>query len=1213
MRKKSVSRRRGGGGSHSDAKANPLAPAPASAALLAAFRALTVNDLYTMAPKVSVLRGYDYYRLQRLQHYVWGKNGATLTAQVQGTRLYEVIVSLDDGFLCAFCDCPAWDPEWLCKHVLCVCFATKHLLSPETFRLSDRQKAYLVTLRAELLGDLAETGSVKGAAPKRNRDSSPASGYEIVIDAGGPYPQLVIHWNGVPLPGGWGPTLPSELRPLLNPSWFSSGYGDEPLLHYLRVSKRRSPIVLKAGRESIVLEWTPSVTCRSKTEIALAGDDVRVRAVCVADGTPLERIVRFRSFVADVNGNRLLFLDDESGWASFRALRDGFKGLNTYDTSDHDGGLDGRLCAVTLPDGRGYGRWQGIHDVTDCTVTRNEFQSAQIDLIHKHADKTLRDLLLRVDGKDAPVDSSASLSIGEEVSHALILAPSFDGDGASAATWTLQAQCRRGDDRFAPSASIVSFISALEQGRAVSAPLRAQKRKAVLYKLFFTLLTVSEAKERDRRIKTALDQTDWTRSIRLEAARWLRHHLSVYARRDVRLQIEGGRWALRAIDKGREVSLYRIPFEVFGLEAFRGMQLYDAMTIDLRALFRRLPDLLEKLTAAGITLLYEDQPLRPTRWDCSVEVGRQDRAGIGIDWFEIRPEIRCDGVVINEAECRQAIQQGGLIRTTHGLRVLDGQTLERLRAIIGLTGDAPEDRKTAQVVRVPRLQILDWLALREQGIRVSLPTEDEAVLARLLGFERIEKPPLPKGLHAMLRPYQRDGYAWLAFLYEHRFGACLADDMGLGKTLQTICLLAAMEEGRIKTARGVKGPHLVVVPTSLLFNWEQELGRFAPGLKIHVYSGSERTFEAEDGEVVLTTYGLARRDIDTLERIAFHVIVFDEAQAVKNIQADTTGAVRRLKGRFKIALTGTPLENHLGEYFSVIDLCVPGLLGEYDRFKTDLKRVAGHALDRVLRRTRPFILRRTKAEILQDLPPKIEHEVFLELTDRQKALYQQTVDQVRSTIEDAYRTKTSGQAQFIALTAILKLRQVCLSPRLLTNQADETSPKLGFLVERLQVLCDEGHSALVFSQFTSFLDLVQEACTRHGLSYQRLDGSTVPAARKARVRAFQTGEQPAVFLLSLKAGGQGLNLTRASYVFHLDPWWNPAVERQASDRAHRIGQQQTVSIVRILMRHSIEEKMMVLKQRKLELYDAVMAGVVRGSGQGVLTKADFDFLLSPSA
>ncbi len=1210
MRKKSVSRPRERGGSPSDAKASSLTPAPASAAVLTAFRALTVNDLHTMAPRETVLRGYDYYRQQRLQHYVWGKDGATLTAQVQGTSLYEVIFSLDEGFLSSFCDCPAWDFDWLCKHVLCACFATKHLLSPETFPLSDQQQVHLAALQIELLGDLTEKGSIKGTVPSRNGDGLPEAGYEIVIDAGQPYPQLVIHCNGVRLPAGWTPALPPELRPFLNPSWFSSGYGDEPLLRYLRVSKRRFPIVLKAGRESIALQWAPSVTCRSKTEIALAGHDVRIRAVCLADETALDRIVRFRSFVVDVTGRRLLCLEDESGWDSFRALRHGFQRFNDY---DHGVESAGRLRAVTLPDGQGHGRWQGIHHEVEFTVTRDEFQSAQIDLIKKQAHKTLGDLLLRIDGEEAPVHSSDSMSVGEEVSYALILAPLPDEVGAPTTAWVLQAECRRSDTRFAPSASTFSFIRALEQGRAVSAPLRAQKRKAMLYDLFFTLLTVGEAKERDRRIKTVLDQSDWARSIRLEAAQWLSHHLSVYASQDVRLQVNERRWTLRAIDKHREALLYRIPFEVFGLDAFRGMPSYDAMRIDPLVLFQRLPDLLEKLTAAGITLLYEDKPLRPIQWDCTVQVGRQDRAGTGINWFEIRPEIRCDGVVIDETEWRQAVRQGGMIDTGHGLRVLDGQTMERLRAIIGLTGDATEDRKTAPVVRVPRLQILDWLALREQGIPVSLPAEDEAVLARLLGFERIEKPPLPKALHAKVRPYQRDGYAWLAFLYEHRFGACLADDMGLGKTLQTICLLAAIQEGRIKTACEVKGPHLVVVPTSLLFNWEQELARFAPGLTVHVYSGSERKFDAGDGEVVLTTYGLARRDIDSLEQMAFHVIVFDEAQAVKNIRADTTGAVRRLKGRFKIALTGTPLENHLGEYFSVMDLCVPGLLGEYDRFKTDLKRIAGRALDQVLRRTRPFILRRTKAEILQDLPPKIEHEVFLELTDRQKALYQQTVDQVRSTIDDAYRTKTSGQAQLIALTAILKLRQVCLSPRLLTNQANETSPKLSFLVERLRVLRDEGHSALVFSQFTSFLDLVQEACIRHGLLYHRLDGSTASTARKARVTAFQTGEQPSVFLLSLKAGGQGLNLTRASYVFHLDPWWNPAVERQASDRAHRIGQRRTVTIERILMRHSIEEKMVALKQRKLELYDAVMAGVVRGSGQGVLTKADFDFLLSPGA
>ncbi|MDH5641361.1 MAG: DEAD/DEAH box helicase, partial [Nitrospira sp.] len=719
-------------------------------------------------------------------------------------------------------------------------------------------------------------------------------------------------------------------------------------------------------------------------------------------------------------------------------------------------------------------------------------------------------------------------------------------------------------------------------------------------------------KERDQRIKAAITLEGWPRAITDEAVRWLKQNLSTFAREDLRLRTGADRWELRPVEKTTEALLYHIPFKIFGPDIFRGMPQFDEMMIDPSRLFQQLPVLLETLTAAGIELLYHDMPLRSSRGDCSIHVERGEGKETGIDWFEIRPEIRCDGAMIAEADWRTALTQGGLIHVNGTLRVLDSHTVERLRAILDLTDTAQPGRSAVQIVRVPRLQILDWLALREQDVAVSLPAEDEAVLARLLRFKHIAAPPIPQGLRATLRPYQQDGYAWLSFLYEHRFGACLADDMGLGKTLQTICLLAAVREGCIGPPLSTRGPHLIVVPTSLLFNWEQELGRFAPDLNVRQYSGGEQPLDAKDDDIILATYGTVRRNIDVLTRTAFHIIVFDEAQAVKNILADTTAAVRRLTGRFKLTLTGTPLENHLGEYFSIIDLCVPGLLGEYDRFRTELKRAHTHAMDRLLRRTRPFILRRTKAEILQDLPPKIESETMLDLTDRQKALYQQTVAQVRSTIDDAYRTKTAGQAQFIALTAILKLRQVCLSPRLLTNREDEPSPKLSFLMERLPVLLDEGHSALVFSQFTGFLDLVEESCAKHHLPYHRLDGSTAAAARKDRVTAFQTSDRPSVFLLSLKAGGQGLNLTKASYVFHLDPWWNPAVESQASDRAHRIGQQRTVSIVRILMRHSIEEKMMALKQRKLELYDAVMAGAVRGSGQSVLTKTDFDFLLSPS-
>ncbi len=1180
-------------------------------ALLAAFRALSANDVYTMAPKEAVERGYDYARQQRLQHYLWNEDRTTLIAQVQGSRLYAVTFSFDEGFLAAFCDCPAWDPGWLCKHILCACFTTKHLLSPELFRMPDWQPSRVQALRTELFGDVAvssESPSHPLAGVSRNGAVRAEPRYEIVLDLRQGYPQIVIHRNGVALAASWAPVLPPELVPLFNASRFLSGFGEDPLRRYLRLRERPYPIVLESGHGPMPLQWCPSVKCRSKTEIDLVGGRVRIRALCLARGVPLERMARVRSFVVDLSGGRLLYLEDEGGWTAFRSLRLCFPDADSS-PDDHEG----RHRAVLLPGPTWTGRWTGINREMEFTLSPDEFQSAQVDLPQGQSDRILRDLLLKVEGVALPVHRAASSSAAEAPSCAMILRGPSGAEGSSSTAWTVSMQSRVGGTRCAPSRAAFGFISALEQGRAVTGALRAHKRKAVLYEAFFQLRGVRVAKERNQRAKTVLALEGWTRTIIEEGAQWLRQHLDAYARPDVRLQIRDGRWELQPIEKAREALLYGLPFEVFGPEVFRGMQRSDEITLDALALFQRLPELLDRLTAAGIELLYEDKPLRTARWECAVQVERGAAEGTGIDWFEIRPEIRCNGVALNEAEWRAALLQGGLIDGERGLRVLDRQTLERLRAILDLTGEGPPGRDASKIVRVPRLQMLDWLALREQGITVTLPAEDEAVLARLLRFKKISAIPLPKDLQATLRPYQEEGYAWLAFLYEHRFGACLADDMGLGKTLQAICLLSAIQEGRIKSSRGVPGPHLVVVPTSLLFNWEQELARFAPGLKVHTYSGSERTLDAKDGEVVLTTYGLVRRDIERLERMPFHVIVFDEAQAVKNILADTTSAVRRLRGRFTLALSGTPLENHLGEYFSVIDLCLPGLLGDYDRFKPQLKRAEGAGLERLLRRTRPFILRRTKAEILHDLPPKIESEVFLDLTDRQKALYQQTVAQVRSTIDDAYATKTAGQAQFIALTAILKLRQVCLSPRLLTKQESEPSPKLSFLVDRLQVLLEEGHSALVFSQFTSFLDLVQEACVRHGLPYQRLDGSTASAARKDRVVAFQGGERPSVFLLSLKAGGQGLNLTKATYVFHLDPWWNPAVENQASDRAHRIGQQRTVSIVRILMRHSIEEKMMALKQRKLDLYDAVMAGAVRGSGQGVLTKADFEFLLAPSA
>jgi non-specific serine/threonine protein kinase len=468
---------------------------------------------------------------------------------------------------------------------------------------------------------------------------------------------------------------------------------------------------------------------------------------------------------------------------------------------------------------------------------------------------------------------------------------------------------------------------------------------------------------------------------------------------------------------------------------------------------------------------------------------------------------------------------------------------------------------------------------------------------------------VPTGLNAILRHYQVDAWHWLAFLYEHRFGACLADDMGLGKTVQGIALLAGIMSGELATTAAPGTPHLVVAPPSLLFNWEAELARFLPSARVMLYSGSGRsTAGFADHDIIITSYGIVQRDCDMLAELSFNVLIFDETQVVKNLQAATTNAVRKLKGSFTLALTGTPVENHLGEYYAIMDLCLPGLLGKREEFSRKLNKDGAAGTARLIGRTRPFVLRRTKQLIASELPPKIEMDIPLELTTKQRVFYQRTVEEVREQIKGAYENHAPAQARIIALTAILRLRQICLAPVLAAAGASGSSPKLEFLAEQLAELRDEGHSALVFSQFTSYLDLIEKGLVEQGFACLRLDGSTPVPRRKELVQSFQNSSEPTVFLISLKAGGKGLNLTRATYVYHMDPWWNPAVENQASDRAHRIGQTEQVTITRLIMRHTIEEKMMALKEQKTQLYKTILEDGSGGGGAG-LTREDFDFLL----
>ncbi|HLG22313.1 MAG TPA: DEAD/DEAH box helicase [Candidatus Manganitrophaceae bacterium] len=1153
--------------------------------ILRFLKAVPPNAVYSLAPKAFFLRGFQYHREERVKSYGWSQNGAILTASVLGTRLYSVQCSVEEGALSFTCDCPVWTPSSNCKHVVCALLTTLHLLSPNLFRIPVENLERFKVLESSLWGrrPLPEKSADLSGAPARAERKKPP--YEVVIEEGENALAPSILREGRKVESSW--EVPDELSFFLSSSFYSSSFFSQNLVRYFNHYGMKYPLILKTAEGSAEMKWDPSLVYEGKTEIDASGDRIRVRPVCLLKEVVHEKARRFRSVVFDLDTNRIGIVKETRAWDLYDEWE------RVFSSSDPDDGWGGHTP----------GR-------LSLQLSLRHFQSAQILSSRDEMKELLSRLILKVDGAPAPI---------HQAEHAYRLTidplPEAAPPEAGAPQSLLRAECRLGGAAAAPTASAFGFFEYLQIPKNLSSALKAQKRKGALYGAFFALLSTCKKSETEKTLRESLSGEDFNKfSVRSEAKNILKHFFSAYSTPDARIQFSDGRWFVVPNNKPREALLYQIPFELFGPEIFRETRSHDEMRVDAERLHEKLPSLYSKLKEAGIELFYQNKPVVTSRWDFSFDARRAS----GVDWFEIRPEIRCDGAVIEGAEWIDLLHRGGVVERGDLIRILDSNAQEILKTLSMIYKSADptgRDKRDGtpnikEIVRTPRLRILDWIALRKQGVRVKLSEEDERLIERLTRFEKIERSPAPKRLQAALRPYQKEGYDWLAFLYRHQFGACLADDMGLGKTLQAISLLAGIKEEKIPPSGAAAGrPHLVVLPPSLLFNWENEIARFYPELKIHFYAGKERRADFKGADVVLTTYDLVRRDIETLKEIPFHVIIFDEAQAIKNIYTDRTGAVRRLKGSFKLVMTGTPIENHLGEYYSLIDLALPGLLGDYDDFKSQIDLERSPLLELIIRRTRPFVLRRTKEKILKELPPKVETDVYLELTPKQKGLYRMTVAQIRSRIDDAYQNKTGPQAQIIALTALLKLRQLCVSPRLIAPDIDDPSPKIEFLIGRLTELLTAGHSALVFSQFTSFLDILEEELKKTVIPYARLDGSTAVGKRKRLVEGFQEGAAPSVFLLSLKAGGQGLNLTKASYVFHLDPWWNPAVENQASDRAHRIGQKNKVSITRILMRHTIEEKMMELKKKKLALYHAVLGDEAKSGRSFSISKSDFDFLL----
>ncbi len=570
----------------------------------------------------------------------------------------------------------------------------------------------------------------------------------------------------------------------------------------------------------------------------------------------------------------------------------------------------------------------------------------------------------------------------------------------------------------------------------------------------------------------------------------------------------------------------------------------------------------------------------------------------GIDWFDLDLAFDYgDGATASLPDLLEAARNHDTtVKLSDGtVGLIPSDWLARLGPALA-AGSALESNET----RFTRSQagLLD--ALLAAMPMVSVDETFERARERLHTFEGVAAADASPRFAGTLREYQREGLGWLLFLREFGLGGCLADDMGLGKTVQVLALL-----DRVYADEKPGRPTLIVVPRSLVFNWEREAHRFAPhsGTKRHALAS-----ELGQYDVILTTYGTLRSDIAELAPIELEYAILDEAQAIKNADTASSKAARLLRARHKLALSGTPIENRLEELWSLFDFLNPGMLGSAAAFSRmanvphditldDGDEIAGRELLR--RAIRPVILRRTKEQVAPDLPERCEETLYVEMEPAQRAFYLEVLARSRQTVMELLDTQGLDKSRMHVLEALLRLRQAACHPGLVDPaRVSLPSAKLDALIPTLAEIIEEGHKAVVFSQFTSFLALVRERLEAGGLKYEYLDGAT--RNRQERVDNFQSATGPSLFLVSLKAGGHGLNLTAADYVYLLDPWWNPAVEAQAIDRAHRIGQTRTVIATRLVTKGTIEEKVLELQYTKRGLADAVLGGEevgIRGIGR----------------
>ncbi len=575
----------------------------------------------------------------------------------------------------------------------------------------------------------------------------------------------------------------------------------------------------------------------------------------------------------------------------------------------------------------------------------------------------------------------------------------------------------------------------------------------------------------------------------------------------------------------------------------------------------------------------------------------------GIDWFDIHAKIRFGEFEISFKELRKLILKKKVeFKLPNGeIAIIPDAWLIKYGDLFALSETHGDNEKP--VLKKYHLGLLKEL---QDGNLAKVHMSDR--LRNLESFSGIKDYPLSPNFQGQLRPYQKAGYNWLRFLNEFHLGGCLADDMGLGKTVQTLALLQSEKE------KGNAGTSLLVMPTSLIYNWEMEAAKFTPDLKILNYTGTLRNKDIarfSKFDVVITSYGITRLDIDSLEKFRFNYIILDESQVIKNPTSNIAKAVMQLKSKFRLTLTGTPLENTTLDLWSQMTFINPGLLGGQTFFKNEYQIPIEKKGDEVKTKKlnaiiKPFILRRLKSQVATDLPEKIENVYYTNMTSEQEEKYEEAKSFYRHKILDSIDKDGINNSRMMILEGLTKLRQLSNHPRMVDTHYKGDSGKLEDVSHMIENALLEGHKLLIFSQFVKHLDIVKELLKSRKIPYAYLDGSSTD--RKEQVEKFNKDPNLKIFLISIKAGGLGLNLTEADYVFILDPWWNPAVEAQATDRAHRIGQKKKVFTYKFITRNTVEEKILTLQKHKLKLSENLIQNEESVIKQ--LTREDIEMMLA---